>query len=425
MTTQLRQRWGYACIAILLMSGAAARARADVQPGDLITSVNAAAVSDFVSPGVLWCVQHGMQLRIVAPQKVQWDRAYREATEKYAAQVQLSADGRSLNGHVAGLPFPNLDPNDPQIAWKIMWNFDRKPYFTDDTDLRNFDADTGSIGDGPMKVERHFILDHLRTLFYTGRLYVTPYPDLIPNPDAVRAKSSLHPILDPFDLKGVGLTGIRYQDSNRQDDTWLYMPSLKRLRRLSTAQRSDALFGQDADADSFGGYAGQVAWFDWKYLGEKTMLMSLHSKHFPVQYCDGPGDFVFCDDWEKRQVYVIEGTPKQPQYAYGKRIIFLDKETYLIGYSDLFDHGGQLWKVWISQFGLRRRAARDYGMEYPDEMPFNASIAMVDIQLRHATRIATPSARYPGEEGWYFNQGDKTGVTEEFFTLGHLLESSH
>ena len=34
---------------------------------------------------------------------------------------------------------------------------------TDDVDLRNFDADTGSIADhGPMTVERHFLLDHFR-----------------------------------------------------------------------------------------------------------------------------------------------------------------------------------------------------------------------------------------------------------------------
>ena len=153
----------------------------------------------------------------------------------------------------------------------------------------------------------------------------------------MRAKSSLHPILEPFDLKGVGETGIRYLSPDRQDDTWLYLPSLRRVRRLSSAQRSDALFGQDTDVDSYGGYAGQIPWFDWKFLGEKEILASFHAEQFPVKYCEGGGDFIFCDTWEKRKVYVVEGTPKLPQYAYGKRLIFVDKETYLIAYTDIFD----------------------------------------------------------------------------------------
>jgi Protein of unknown function (DUF1329) len=398
--------------------------RADVQPGDVITKDNADKVKDLVSPGVEWCVKHGMKMKIVPYQKVEWNKAYREATEKYGGQTKLAPDGRSLIGHVAGLPFPTLDPNDPQIALKIMWNFEYKPYVTDDEDLRNFDADTGPVADGPMQVERHFLLDHLRTLWYTGRIYVDPKPEL-PNPDGVRAKSSLHPILEPFDLKGVGETGIRYLSPDRQDDTWLYLPSLRRVRRLSSAQRSDALFGQDTDVDSYGGYAGQIPWFEWKYLGEKEILASMHAAEFPVKYCDGGGDFIFCDNWEKRKAYVVEGTPKLPQYAYGKRLIFVDKETYLIAYSDIFDRSLQLWKVWVNEWSMKKRATSSYGVEYSDDMPFQPSITMVDMQLTHATKAALPSAKYPGEQGWYFNQGDKAGISEEFFTIAHLIESGH
>ena len=46
-----------------------------------------------------------------------------------------------------------------------------------------------------------------------------------------------------------------------------HVEQLRRVRRLSTAQRSDALFGQDTDADSFGGYNGHVAWM--RYKGNK------------------------------------------------------------------------------------------------------------------------------------------------------------
>jgi hypothetical protein len=411
-------------IASVLLLGAAAAGRADVQPGDTVAKDNMDKAADLVSPGVKWCIEHGLKLKIVPYKKIEWNKAYRDATEKYAGQVKLGADGRSIEGHVAGMPFPKIDPNDPNIAVKIMWNYEYRPYGTDDVDLRNFDADTGPLGDGPMGIERHYLLDHLRTLLYTSRLYVDPHPDL-PNPDKVRGKSSLHPILEPFDLKGVGLTSIRYLDPDRQDDTWLYLPTLRRVRRLSSAQRSDALFGQDTDVDSYGGYAGQIGWFSWKFLGEKNVLGSFHSDKFPVEYCPGSGDFAFCDNWEKRDVYVIEGVAKQPQYAYGKRVLFIDKETFLVTYSDIYDKAGQLWKVWMNQYGFRKKAPVSGAIEYPDEMPFNPSITMVDMQLRHATRAALPSSKYPGEQGWYFNQGDKTGLTEEFFTIAHLIESGH
>jgi hypothetical protein len=423
-------RYTAARVTVALLFAAAAGtvalpARADVQPGDVITKANADKVKDLISPGVEWCVKHGMVMKIVPYKKVEWNKAYREATEKYSGQVKLAPDGRSLIGHVAGLPFPNIDPNDPQIALKIMWNFEYKPYATDDEDLRNFDADTGPVSDsGPMQIERHFLLDHLRTLWYTARIYVDPKPEL-PNKDGVRAKSSLHPILEPFDLKGVGETGIRYLSPDRQDDTWLYLPSLRRVRRLSSAQRSDALFGQDTDVDSYGGYAGQIPWFEWKYLGEKEVLASFHAEAFPVKYCDGAGDFIFCDNWEKRKAYVVEGVPKLPQYAYGKRLLFVDKETYLVDYSDISDRSGQLWKVWVNQWSFKHRASPSYGDEYPDEMPYQPSITMVDMQLSHATKAALPSAKYAGEQGWYFNQGEKAGVSEEFFTVAHLIESGH
>jgi len=424
MKSDLSRVWFCGALALLMLTAAAVSVRADVEPGMTVNKSNADLVKDLVSPGVMWCINHGMEMKIVPYQKIEWDPAYKEATEKNSGQVKLAPDGRSLVNYIAGMPFPNVDANDPQVALKIMWNYEHKPFVTDDVDLRNFDADTGTVGDGPMDVERHFILDHLRTLFYTGRQYVDPKPVLLPNSDGVRAKQSLHPILEPFDLKGVGLTSIRYLDPDRQDDTWLYLPTLRRVRRLSSAQRSDALFGQDTDVDSYGGYAGQIPWFDWKYLGEKTILATMHAEHFPVKYCDGVGEFVYCDNWEKRDVYVVEGVPKQAQYAYGKRLLFIDKESYYIAYSDISDRAMQLWKVWINEYGFRKQAIPG-SIVYPSDMPFAHSITMVDMQLNHATRAALPSSKYPGEAGWYFNQGEKTGLTEEFFTIAHLIESSH
>jgi hypothetical protein len=422
--TKTRSPWTFAAAGLVLLL--AAGPSLAVNPGDVINASNVAQVKDMISPGVQWCVDHGMTLTIAPYKKIEMPKAYLEATEKYSGQVQLAPDGRRINNYVAGLPFPKIDPSDPKVAIKIMWNYDNKPEGTDDIDLRNFDADTGTIGTGgaELSVERHFLLDHLRAMSYTGRLYVDPKPTFEPNPDGVRGKQALYPILEPFDLKGVGTLSFRYLDPDKQDDTWLYLPSLRRVRRLSSAQRSDALFGQDTDVDSYYGYAGNPAWMDWKLLGEKKMLGVYHAKNFPVKWAPGSANFAFDEVWEPRDVWVVEGTSRLAQYAYSKRVLWIDKETYTVLYSDIYDRAGNLWKVWLNDFSFRNQAVPG-GITYPDEQAFLPAIVMVDIQASHATKASLPSPRFPNEQGWYFNQGAKSGTSPDYFTVASMIQAGH
>ena len=398
--------------------------QADVQPGDVITKANAEKVKDLTSPGMYWCVQYGWPMKIIEAKPIPMRKAFQEATEKYSSQVKLTPDGLGLVNYVAGRPFPTIDPDDKQAAVKIMQNFS----FTvtiDDLDLRNFDADTGPISeDRPLQVERHFLLDHFRRLSYVGRLYVDPKPE-IPNKEGFHFKETMHPMIEPFDLKGVGFTYYRYIDPAKQDDSWLYLPSLRRVRRLSTAQRSDALFGQDTDQDSYGGYAGQIAWMDWKFLGEKDALAAFHSTHFPVKWAEGAADWAFDAEWEKRPMYVVEGISKLEQYAYSKRVIYVDKESYTAAYSDMYDRGGQLWKVWVNNWSFKKEAFPGAALKYDEDTPFGPAIVMVDMQLHHATKASLPSHRFPGEPGWYWHQGAGEGTTEDQFTIAELIGSGH
>src|SRR5439155_283877 len=180
--------------------------------------------------GMEWCIKHGWPMTIGETKRVEWPKAYKEATEKYASQVKLTPDGLNVLNYVAGLPFPNVDTKDPQVALKIMWN-------------------------------------------------------------------------------------------------WSY-------NHLTTD-----------DVDSYYGYSGHIAWMDFKYLGDRDLLSCYHAKNYPVKWNDKV-DWAFDETWEKRRVYVIEGISKLPQYAYGKRVIFVDKEAWIIPYSDIYDRSGELWKVW-------------------------------------------------------------------------------
>src|SRR5437762_12933554 len=96
--------------------------RADVAPGDKITDQNIDKVKDLISPGMEWCIKHGWPMTIVETKRIEWPKAYKEATEKYASQVKLTPDGLTVLNYVAGPPFPNGDAKDPLVAMKIMWN---------------------------------------------------------------------------------------------------------------------------------------------------------------------------------------------------------------------------------------------------------------------------------------------------------------
>ena len=116
MKTRLVATFAQLLVFSVLTGGAA---RAQVKPGDLITKDNASKVQDLLSPGNYILVQQGMQLNIVPTSKLDWPPPFKAATEKYSSQVVLNPDG-TLKNYVAGQPFPLLDPNDPQMATKLM-----------------------------------------------------------------------------------------------------------------------------------------------------------------------------------------------------------------------------------------------------------------------------------------------------------------
>ena len=392
-----------------------------VRPGTVINAENVASYEPYLGPAMRWIVQRGYAMRVVAPRSIAHPPAFTEATRQYASGVALSPDRTHVVNHVAGLPFPDIDAHDPDVATKLMFNFN-SAIAHDDSDIRNFDCDTGTLrtDDRPVDVEKHFLIDHIRRLYFVERTEVDPKP-MLPNRDRVRFKEAMYPLMEPFDLKGVGFTMNRYLDHTRQDDTWLYVPQLRRVRRLSSAQRSDALFGQDTDQDSYEGYQGNVAWMDWTFLGEKTVLATMHAKHLPVKWHAAPGNYMHEDVWEPRRVWIVAGHSKLPQYAYSRRVIYLDKEIVRIPYTELYDRAGELWKVWVNNYRFAKapRTGATYGFDW--EVAYRPSITMVDLQLEHATYCALPSTAFPGEQGWYINLGAKEGAVEEFFDLNTLL----
>jgi hypothetical protein len=196
----------------MLLGLVSAPALAQLKPGDMIAADNSYKVTKLVSPGVLYKIQNGMTLKIVPSQRIDWPPPYRDATEKYADQVRLSSDGRTVENYVAGQPFPFLDPNDPNIATKIIWNNVFRPITTDDYDLRYFSCENQYTG----RDRTHRVLDEIDVGHYAGyneveRTEVEPLPI---DPDFKTTHRywlfALYPIMSPENLRGAGFIRFRY-----------------------------------------------------------------------------------------------------------------------------------------------------------------------------------------------------------------------
>jgi len=386
-----------------------------------INAENLTEFSRLLNPGMQWAVQHGWRIHVTAAKPMRPPRAYTRATEQYSSQVRLGPKGFSLENYVAGMPFPHIDANAPDAVLKIMWNFYHNYYIIDDISQNDFEPRTGTIrGNGTLEIERAYIVDSYRKLNYTGRIFTDPRPTM-PNPEGVRFKEGLHPIIQPFDLKGVGTLFYRYIDPDKQDDSWVYLPQLRRVRRMSTAQRSDALFGQDTDADSFAGYNGHIAWMDFTLLGEEVILLPLHGRNVPAKWQE-PEDWAFEDVWEPRRVWVVEARSKFRQYAFGKRVLYVDQEAFLIPNCDSYDRAGQLWKAQTNLYAQLTALTPDSKLaRYDDPMVHQLSTVIMDVQLSHVTSTAIPSTRAKAPDSYLLNGGAKRGVTEKYFTVADLV----
>jgi hypothetical protein len=413
-------------------------ASADVNPGDKITKDNMAQAGDLLIPAMQWYVQQGMTIEVIPYKKIELPRLYKEATEKYSGQVQLSADGKDLVNYVSGLPFPNIDANDPMAAYKVMWNQEQKPAYTDNVGTEWILELVNSKGE----LERTYGSQFWRRMMWTGRMYTDPKP-VIPHNPPIRYTEQFGPLFIPNDLKGAGVLNMRYLPADAPDDSYMYLPELRRVRRISVANRSDAFWGTDMDLDSLWGMNAKISYWSMRLLAEKEILAPAHETDYGTReiWCappdgkHGPVSFMPCSKWEKRPVFVIEGLPTgYSQYAFSKRIFYPDKDFWNMNFSEQYDQGGELWKVWFNMFTYSKKPYDSYPTKplvggkygYEDEWPFTPHGMQADIQTAHASKWDAPSGyTKPADwvNEWYFNE--QTPINSEAaYSINYLIQSA-
>ncbi len=105
--------------------------------------------------------------------------------------------------YVAGQPFPLIDPNDPWVATKVIWNNVFRPITSDDYDLRFYDCDSAFSTRGPQtKQIEYFQIGHYAGYDLVGRTEVEPLPT---DPDFKTTGRywvfGLYPILAPQEIR--------------------------------------------------------------------------------------------------------------------------------------------------------------------------------------------------------------------------------
>lgn len=277
---------------------------------------------------------------------------YLDATRKHHSSVSLGRDG-ALVGYVAGRPFPGeIDcQRDPQAGVKIIWNFVKR--------WRGAGAQASFFYSYWDRGER-------LPLYYEGtgtqvELAQRPEPyylenggDIFKNEKRIDARGA--EVDAPFDARGIMIITYRYKSADgpldlaKNDDTWVYLPDLRRVRRISTAQRTDAVSGTDFTLDDLFSFDGIPPQYDWFCLGEQDVVAPINTKVLAYPYDEnhdfGPYGLSFADDrWEMRHAWIVRFDPKNDDHPYSYKDIWIDKEIYEPLYSFAYDRKKELWKI--------------------------------------------------------------------------------
>lgn len=178
---------------------------------------------------------------------------------------------------------------------------------------------------------------------YINRLYTEPMPTY-PTPNNLR-KSYILTINEPPQMKNQMMLSYRYLDTKKSDDTYVYLPTLRRVVRGESGQRSTPVAGSVQALDDYYGFDGKTSEFTYQLVGERKVLgiseTKLNLKNLKI------GEFpIPTENFELRDVYVIDIIPKDPKYPQSKKRIYIDKENVQIHYATAWDRAGKVWKIW-------------------------------------------------------------------------------
>lgn len=120
----------------------------------------------------------------------------------------------------------------------------------------------------------------------------------------------------PADVKNTSFMSWSY-DGDNADDQWIYLPALKKVKRISSDSKNDYFMGSDFTYDDLG---------DRKLNADNHQLLREETMN-------------------GKQCYVVESVAKDADYMYSRTMTWIDKSTFVGVQKEFFDEDGDLLKV--------------------------------------------------------------------------------
>lgn len=120
---------------------------------------------------------------------------------------------------------------------------------------------------------------------------------------------------EPADVKGTAM--LTYSHGLKPDDQWLYLPAIKRVKRISSRNKSGPFMGSEFAFEDLG--SQEIEKYTYKFLREEA-----------------------CGEL---QCYVIERIPAYKYSGYKRQHVWLDKQDFRLIKSDFFDRKDELLKT--------------------------------------------------------------------------------
>jgi len=326
--------------------------------GRVLRAEDGAVISSLQPPGYAEeFLFPDVDMEIQATANIEAHVSFTEATREFAGQATIDGDG-ALQNYTAGRPFSDeqLKAATPEqaglmLAWNRIHRWQYYGWRNDELTMNYIrPAAPGTQGklneglEGGGHVERFLVQNYQRV--YLNHL--SWMKDRGYKADAEDVESRLYKdyveFLEPFDVKGTKFVVERPMAALEEDQVNSYLPSQRRVRRLSAQERADVYMGSDMTIDDFEAFSGRVLDFDWKLLGEKDVL-SVTDTRKPLPTYFGPQSRVPHDRWQVRRCWVVEATPKWKGHPYASKIIFFDKQTMNSPVALAFNREGKVWRI--------------------------------------------------------------------------------
>lgn len=388
-----------ALIGALLLAGMSTALAGELEPGFVIDKGNYDKIKNETFEGKTiasmvpekleqMIKEFGLTMKIAHSKKIEMDPKYVQATKEWSKDVKFDPTTRTVSGWKAGMLFPPeaIKMDDPNAGDKVIWNL-RAATYGATMDLRDISFVFISGSSGVERVQRW----QSRRYYMEGRLDGGP----ISEGDGTIAQKTYLFATSPQDIRGLGTFSIRYNDaaSSRPDDTWAYLKSVRRTRRLSGGAWMDPIGGTDQLYDDWDIWdAFPTKYRANKLVAKRWVFAIAHSPELSVDNSkrDTPAEFPSVGlteapyyfpakhiEWEPREVYVVEGTPPA-EHPYSKKVVYMEVDFPRPYLGEMYDQKGEFWKFMVFQ---NRPDVGEDG--YKAVMPVVGHV--IDVKRNHST----------------------------------------